>query len=126
MNDDTETIVHVLATLIVELIEIRKSNGPINALKYFFDNTNNKLTGVEEALVRFLRRLVYNLTMNQKEIFKNNPTVSKVPYNTYSPQSILSEEEDAKEFILLIVPNVLGITVNICKLDIKELSVTFS
>jgi len=124
MNGDTEIVVKILGNFIIELIELRRNDGSVAALKHLFNTVNKKLTRVEEVLVKFLRRLAYNLAMNQKEVSIDNTAVTKSAHNAYLPESILTEEEDANEFVLLTVPNVLGITINICKLDLKELSVS--
>ena len=49
----------------------------------------NKLTKVEEVLVKFLRRLPYNLAMNQKEVSIDNTAVTKLANSAYLPQSTL-------------------------------------
>jgi len=124
MNGDTEIVVKILGNFIIELIELRRNDGTIAALRHLFNTVNKKLTRVEEVLVKFLKRLVHNFTMNQKEVSIDNTVVTKLGHRAYSPQSILTEEEDAKEFVIFDVSKVLGITVKICKLDLKELSVS--
>ena len=107
---------------------IRKNNGAKIALRYLFGTINNMTTRIDQALVKLLKRLVYNLARNHKNILIGGKPISKVPNPNQSLESylrlkILNEDKDAEEVAIYTAPIVLGISMSICKLDFNDYSV---
>lgn len=120
--EEEEGVTNILGTFIKALADLRRNSGAVIALRYLFDTVNKKSTTVAETLVRLLKRLIGNLPTTPRET-----SMSKSPSSRQTPQSPVAEFH-SEELVLSSAPIVLGVTINICRLDSNESNVrlTFS
>eukprot|EP00826_Nyctotherus_ovalis_P006036 TRINITY_DN11387_c0_g2_i20.p2 TRINITY_DN11387_c0_g2~~TRINITY_DN11387_c0_g2_i20.p2 ORF type:complete len:123 (-),score=29.69 TRINITY_DN11387_c0_g2_i20:211-579(-) len=115
--EEEESVTNILETFIKALAELRRNSGVVIALRYLFETVNNKSTTVGETLVRFLKKLISNLPTTPRET-----STSKSPSSRQTPRSPVPEHH-SEELVLSSAPIVLGVTINICRLDSNELNV---
>ena len=130
MKNDYKFIISILSVFIPELAKLRTNNGTKYALKYLFDSVNDKTAKVNVAIVRILKNLIYNLAIYHEEITIDGKIISTLArpgqsYESYLTEEILKDNKDAGEISLFITPIVLGVPLNICKVDPNDNTVTF-